>query len=126
MHDEDVVSQRAQDLRPASKSAPWIEEVGDDDRQADLPRPRGELLERRAQIGRPAGLQLLEQIEDAEDAALAASGRRLVRQARGPNGDDRQPIEVREADVAERRREASRHVELRRFAPSSALTSSIR
>ena len=113
VHGEDVVPERAQDLQPDVRAV-GIEEVGNDHRQPDLPRPRREFLARRAQIGRPAGFHLLELLEHAEDASLAASRRRLVHQA-AREGQDRQAIEVRETDVAQRRREPPRQVELRRL-----------
>ena len=60
--------------------------------------------------------------------ALRTRGRYALFRARettrgsrsSPNGNDRQPIQVREADVAQGRRNASRHVELRRLGHRSA------
>ena len=82
--DEHVVPERAQDLQ-AGLEAAGIQEIGNDHGQPHLPRPRRELLERLAQIGRAAGFEALEQLEHAEDAPLAAPGRRLVAEA-APNG----------------------------------------
>ena len=53
-----------------------------------------------------------EVFEHPEDAPFAAAGRCLVSQTLS-EGKDRQPIEMRQPDVAERRRDPPRHVELR-------------
>ena len=91
-----------------------IEEIGDDDREPALARPRRELREGAAEIRVAGRLHLLEQVEDAKDPALAAARHRFVVQA-GAERQNRHAIQVREADVAEPGDDASRLVEFRRL-----------
>ena len=117
MHHEDVVAHRRQHLQAGLESI-RIEKVRNHDREPRLPRAAAELHERVAQIRGARGLHRFEHFEHAEDAALAAAGLHFL-------PDDlverqhRDAIEMREADVTERGRDASRLIELGRLRAST-------
>src|SRR5258708_9844496 len=92
VHDEDVVSERAQDLEPGLEAA-RIHEIRDDDGQPDLARPRREFLQVLPQIGRAAGFEALQPLADAKDASLAAPRRRFWRQS-ARRREDPQPAQI--------------------------------
>ncbi len=115
---EHVVAERSKDFQTPVDSL-GVQEVGEDYRQPLEAGPRGELLDRSSQIRRAGRLHLLEKLEHLENPSLAAAWRRLSAQARAER-QDRQSIEMCETDVAERRREPARHVELRRFCHRAA------
>ena len=101
-------------------SAPCgIQEVRDDDRQAcsDAGAPRTAGTTGSDRWCRPSPCPRAARTPD--DPPLAASGSSLDPQP-FVKGEDRQPIEMRETDVAERRGEPSRQIELRRFGHRAA------
>src|SRR5207253_2759217 len=92
-----------------------VVEIGDEDREALLLVLRDERLHRVAEIGLTLWVELAEEAEHLEDARLASRRRHAIHHLVG-GGDDAHAIEVREADVAERRRDALRVAQLLRIA----------
>jgi hypothetical protein len=97
----------------AALEARRVVEIADEHGEAAALVLRDEGLHGVAEVGRALGLQRAQEAEDPEDARLAAG--RLHAAADLVGGDDGDPVEVREADVRERRAQALR---VRSFSPS--------